>query len=190
MPSVYQLLPRPQDGRVVDTVTGESLDFYDVRTWMERGWGLANRGDASDLEELLPATANEEQRYWVAVDHLRNCLAQAKAFHQALDSPAESPAGTSLHLIVGTSLKTPSVLASDVGNNVVRRQSEEPGDNTTTVRSALGPMQYGNPIISWTTIGEVSANHRKLTSDPDFTTRMLELLMEPRRTTSEDVHFP
>src|SRR6056297_1127833 len=190
MPSVYQLLPRPQDNHVVDATTGESLDLFDVRTWLDRDWGLASRAGASDLKEVLPSIASQEGRYAVAVDHLQKCLAQAKAFHQSLDFPAAPPAGTSLHLMVGSSVKTPSVLEADAGTNRIRLRSKEQGDNTTTVISAIGPLKCEEPAISWTSIDEVSAEHRKLTSDPEFTTRMLELLLDSRRTASPKGHLP
>jgi len=190
MPSVYQLLPHSQEHRVVDAATGEPLDLNDVCTWMDHGWGLAERDNARDLKELLPSIDHEEARYAIAVDHLQKCLAQAKAFHQSLDVPAEPPIGTSLHLIVGTSVKTPSVLEADSGSKTLRLKKMEVGDNTTTVGSAIGPTPEGRPAIAWATIDEVSAEHRKLTSDPEFTARMLELLLDSRRIGSHNEHLP
>jgi len=190
MPSVYQLLPHSQEHRVVDAATGEPLDLNDVCTWMDHGWGLAERDNARDLKELLPSIDHEEARYAIAVDHLQKCLAQAKAFHQSLDVPAEPPIGTSLHLIVGTSVKTPSVLEADSGSKTLRLKKMEVGDNTTTVGSAIGPTPEGRPAIAWATIDEVSAEHRKLTSDPEFTARMLELLLDSRRNGPHNEHLP
>ncbi|WP_413431693.1 esterase/lipase family protein [Crateriforma spongiae] len=189
MPSVYQLLPHSQEHRVLDAATGEPLDLYDVCTWMEHGWGLAGRDNARDLKELLPSIDREEDRYMIAVDHLQKCLAQAKAFHQSLDFPAKPPMGTSLHLIVGTSVKTPSVLEADSGNKNLSLQKSEAGDNTTTVSSAFGPVPSGQPAIAWASIDEVSAEHRKLTSDPEFTARMLALLLDSRRNESHNEHL-
>jgi hypothetical protein len=190
MPSIYQMLPRPDDGRVIDPNTGLPVNFYDEQTWQTRNWGLANRDRSSDLKELLPSIASAEVRATIASNHLKKCLIQAKAFHQAIDRPAEPPAGTTLHLIVGTADKTPSVLYADSRRDRLRAAFTAPGDNTTTVRSAVGPMWCGKPVIAWTTIDGVDAEHREMTSDPRFTETMLDLLLDSRRVASPNVHLP
>jgi len=177
-----------QESRVVDADSGEPVDLYDERTWQQRRWGLARQDGDDELKELLPEMTGREARYHVAMEHLTKCLIQARAFHQAIDFPATPPAGTSLHLIVGTADKTPSVLQAGVGSEHLRVDQSEAGDNTTTVCSAVGPHWQGQPVIQWTSIDQVDTEHRILTSDPVFTAKMLDLLLDSRRVASTNGH--
>jgi len=188
MPSVYQMMPHLQESRIVDAASGELTDLYDERTWQQREWGLARRDGDDELKELLPEVDDREARYRVAMEHLRKCLTQARTFHQSLDFPATPPAGTSLHLFVGTADKTPSILQTSVGSDSLRVAQTEAGDNTTTVCSAIGPHWQGRPVIQWASIQKVDAEHRKLTSDPVFTEKMLDLLLDSRRVALRNGH--
>jgi len=186
MPSIYQLLPRPRHRMVVDAAGEKPVDLYDTQAWQDRGWGLADPDQDTYLQWLLPGEKDPARRRAIALDHLGKCLAQARAFHRALDQPATPPPGTTLHSIAGDAVSTASSLVVDATGGITV-QDTAPGDGTVLRQSVLlderpGSAKPWTPVlrtpIRWNTVTFLFTDHLALTSDPAFTDNVLYLLLE------------
>jgi pimeloyl-ACP methyl ester carboxylesterase len=188
MPSIYQLLPRPRQGRVVEDGSGAACDVYDAAAWERRRWGPFDPREDRTLEWLLPGSNTPADRRRIAGEHLAKCLARARQFHAALDAPAEFPPHLEVHLFVGDAEPTPDVLTVGPGG-VLSVRSVAPGDGTVTRASALMDERVGGEWcpalaspIPWTSVTFIPADHVGLTEHPTFTDQALHLLLErPRR---------
>ncbi|MFK7961474.1 MAG: esterase/lipase family protein, partial [Phycisphaerales bacterium] len=190
MPSIYQLLPRPRQARVVDAATGEPIDVLDVATWQQYGWGLAGSGRELDrtLGWLLPDAASDAQRREIALDHLTKCLARAEQFFRAIDVPASPPAGTELFLFAGDGDDTSSVLAVDPPTGRITVREEAPGDGTVTRASALMDERTGGAWVAglrspidWHRVQFLNEDHLGLTKSVEFSDNLLYLMLEAPR---------
>ncbi len=189
MPSIYQLLPRPRHGCIVDAQTGEPVgDVYDVELWRQRGWGLADPMQDDVLRALLPEVADPDERRRIALDHLGKCLSRAKQVHAALDVPGAPPRGVRLKLVAGDARHTPSVAAMGSGTGSARIVRHSPGDGTVTRSSALlderadgtWTPRLRSPI-AWDDVHFLFTDHLGLTKDPAFTDNVLYVLLEAPR---------
>lgn len=186
-PSIYQLMPRTRHGAVVDRETGERLDIFDVRTWIDNEWGLADPDLDDDLAGLLPDAASPEARRRIALDHLRKSLARAEQFHRAMDRPASPPEGLDIVLIAGDSEDTPKVLEVDTRRGRLREAQSAPGDGIVLRTSALMDERVGRDWtpgllspIDFDQVTFLANNHLGLTRDPNFSNNVLFLLLEQR----------
>jgi hypothetical protein len=186
MPAIYQLLPRARHAAVLDR-DGTPLDPLDPRTWEERGWGLGDPAQDRVLRALLPDVADPAQRRQIALDHQRKCLARARALADALDRPAQPPAGVELHLVAGDAAPTPAVLAAD-GAGRLRVAQRQPGDGTVLRKSALlderGAGSWQRTLrspIAWRRVTFLFTDHLGLTRDPAFADNVLYTLLEEPR---------
>ncbi|MHC4261278.1 MAG: lipase family alpha/beta hydrolase [Planctomycetota bacterium] len=190
MPAVYQLLPRVRHGLVRDRETGEAIDFMDVATWEQYGWGLANPDEDDLLQWLLPEVESAEERRRVALDHLAKCLAKTDQLYRALDAPASPPENTEIYLFAGDGVPTASVLSvSDDGK--VRIAEYAPGDDTVTRDSALMDERVGrawtpglDTPVAWDRIQFINASHIGLTQSTAFADNLLFMLLEQPRITA------
>src|SRR5262249_15061814 len=139
MPSVYQLLPRPRHGPLVDAADRSHRvdDFMDAKLWEQYGWGLASPKQDGVLQQLLPDGSSAADRRRIALDHLTKCLNRARQFHAALDVPASPPPGVDLYLFAGDAVQTASVAAVDTKTGDLKIISTAPGDGTVLRTSAL-----------------------------------------------------
>ncbi|MBX3378464.1 MAG: hypothetical protein KF805_00085 [Phycisphaeraceae bacterium] len=189
MPSIYQLLPRTRQARVIDSQTHETIDLYDAATWEKYNWGLADTRQNQYVQWLLPDVPSPDQRRAIALDQLSKCLARAKQLHEALDRPmGELPAGTRIHLIAGDTHPTPSVLSVDHQTGKLSIAQHAPGDGTVTRSSALMDERTGNAWkprlespITWSSVRFLPGDHIELTSNAPFTDDLLYLLLEAPR---------
>lgn len=182
MPSIYELLPRSRDGKVLGP-DGAPLDLFDPEQWVNRELGLFGPGQDKSLARLLPATTSSNERSVIARDHLEKCLANADQFHRTLDRPAKLPAHTRLYLFAGDATDTTDVVEI-TGPGSLKMKSTALGDGTVTRNSALrstraptGDSPYSSPV-DWTHATFIAADHLGLTSDPTFTDNVLHLLLE------------
>ena len=189
MPSIYQLLPRPRHGALVE---GEDTDhnfqdIYDPALWEKMGWGLANPSQDGVLRELLPDVTDEAARRKIALDHQKKCLDRARLFAAAMDQKATPPAGLSMYLFAGDAVPTDCVAAIDRAHRVrVIRQS--PGDGTVVRSSALLDERVGQTWqprmispISWQQVFFLFSDHLGLTRDAGFSDNVLYVLLEGAR---------
>lgn len=188
MPSIYQLMPRPRHGAVVDGIADAKpvTDWLNADAWECRGWGLAGASDKV-LRWILPEVNDASERHRVAVEHMRKCLNRAERFFAALDAPTETPRGLEIHLFAGDAMQTPERLALDKSGkpHVV---GYSPGDGTVTRSSALmderldGLWRPGlRSPIDWTSVRFLFTDHLGLTRDPAFSDNVLQLLLEAPR---------
>lgn len=189
MPSIYQLLPRSRHRTIVDVSDPEQpLNLYDPEEWIRRNWGLADPSQASVLEALLPDVKDSADRRELAIDHLRKCLQRAEQLSRALDRPAASPAGLSLHLIAGDAEPTASVIAVRGSSKELQVLMHDAGDGVVLRSSALLDERVGRAWtrtlqspIPWDHVTFIFRDHLALTQDPAFTDNILYLLLEKPR---------
>ncbi len=193
MPAIYQLLPRPRHGRVVDAESGEALDVLDPAVWEAYEWGLADPDQDRVLRQLLPDVPSEAERRAIALDHLAKCLARAEQLFAALDVPASPPEGTSIFLVAGDAHETPDVLGARKGADRLEVLSTAPGDNTVARWSALLDERTGAPYvprlrspIGWEGVQFLTSDHIGLTKDPVFVNWILYTLLERPRVEPEE----
>ena len=185
LPSIYQLLPSGPQPCVFDSETDEPLNHYDVETWEQRGWGMLNPDQDHVLQQLLPDINSADQRRAIAKSHVARCLERASNFHQALNFPADPPAGTTLHLFAGDAISTIDTLTSDLAQRTLLPRTELPGDRTVTRKSALADQrtkQSWTPVlqspIKFHDVRFLFDDHFGLTRDAEFTDNALYLLLE------------
>jgi len=184
MPSLYQLMSRSRHGAIRDE-TGTKLDIMDPELWIKMNWGLADSGQDSVLEHLLPDVSDPDERRRIALDHLKKSLARAEQFQQALDVPAEPPEGLKLYLIAGDAAPTGAVITVDTGTGDIEVTQDLPGDGTVPRYSALMDERTGNEWkprlvtpIKWSHVMFLFTDHLGLTKDPAFADNVLFLLLE------------
>lgn len=186
MPAIYQLLPRPRHGALVDAEDeNRRLDVYDPALWRDMNWGLANPEQDSVLQQLLPDIEDSNDRRRIALEHQRKCLLRARQLHQALDVPAAPPPSVTLHLFAGDAIKTPSVVGVNEQTGDIETKHFAAGDDTTTRASAIMDERIGSSVASrlvspirWTSTMFLHTSHRSQISDPIFTDNVLALLLE------------
>lgn len=191
MPAVYQLLPRARHGALRLEGASESaptVDPLDPDTWIQRSWGLADPREDATLAWLLPDAKTKEERRRIALDHLKKCLARARRLHEALDVPAQAPAGTELYLFSGDAMATPAGATCRADGSFLKVRSHEPGDGTVLRSSALGDERVGaawmaelaSPI-HWSGVHFLFTDHLAMTKDPGFVDNVLYRLLEAPR---------
>jgi len=190
LPAIYELLPRPRHGAVVDADhPHRKLDVYDHMLWERMEWGMASPERETTLRYLLPGIKDAEERRRIALDHQRKCLVNARRFHTALDVPARPPDGVELFLLAGDAVPTYSTVHMDMKTGRVRKRETAPGDGTVIRTSALMDERVGQEWtymlrspISWEDVTFLFASHLGMTKDPMFSDNVLYLLLEDPRT--------
>ena len=187
MPAVYTLLPRSRHHPLLDADNQPVDDIYDPALWIKHSWGLANPDQDSVLQMLLPDSADAAQRRQIALDHLKKCLRRARQFTEAMDRPAQTPAGLKYYLVVGDSEDTDKTarINSDSSLTIVEKG---PGDGTVLRSSALLDERLADTQnlrlvspIPWTDVMFLFSSHRNITNDPFFTDNLLYILLEKPR---------
>lgn len=188
MPSVYQLLPRPRHGVVVQDESGRAqpVDFFDPAVWQRMGWGLADPKAGRWLEKVLVDEPDARRRTEIARDHLQKCLVRARQFAAALDSPVHPPPGLELYLFAGDAVSTASRITFAEHGGILRID-HAPGDGTVTRASALMDERLGaqwtrelKSPIHWSQVVFLFKDHLGLTKDPAFSDNVLYILLESR----------
>jgi len=139
-PSIYQLLPRSRHRPVrFEKGDPESVaDLLDPSLWERKGWGLANRDRAGDLETLMPDVRDAGERRAAALAFQRRALERARAFQAALDRrDATPPDGLDLRLVAGDATDTAQQVAASGPSGALRVVAWGPGDGTVLRSSAL-----------------------------------------------------
>jgi len=188
MPAIYQLFPRPRHRFVaLDGDRERPVDILDPATWERMGWGLVDPEQAHVLERLLPDELDASRRLAIARDHLAKCLARARGFFAALDSPQQTPPGLTLSLIAGDAVATAAVIGVQT-DGVIRVAERGPGDGSVLRSSALmDEREDGHwsrtlrTPIPWDDVTFLFTDHIGLTSDPAFTDNVLYQLLEAPR---------
>lgn len=191
MPALYEMLPRNRQRAVVKEgapADAEPIDLYDVNVWVRNGWGLADTAQDRVLRQLLPEAADADERRDIALDHLAKCLRRAKRFNALMDRRAAPPSGTTLFLLAGDAIDTPSRLAISKSDHHTYPVGTAPGDGTVTRASALLDERVGrsdaewrprlDSPIAWKQVTFLFRDHLGLTTDPMFTDNVLFTLLE------------
>lgn len=186
-PSLYQLLPRPRHGAVVDIAHPEKghLNHLDPALWFAMEWGLANPKEQAHLAKIFTDTMSEAQVKTRAEAYLERMLARAKLFFRAMDVPAELPEGLSLFLVIGDAEKTPATLGIDTMAKTSAVVKFGPGDGTVLRTSVFLDERQGgfweprlvSPIKFRQTL-LLGKDHLGMTKDPTFKDNVLFYLLE------------
>jgi hypothetical protein len=187
LPAVYALLPRNRHHPLLDADNQPVEDIYDPALWMKHRWGLADPAQDSVLQMLLPDSADRAHRQQIAVDHLKKCLKRARQFSEAMDIPAQTPAGLKYYLVVGDSEDTDKTARINPDSSLTIVE-QGPGDGTVLRSSALLDERHAEnqnsrlvSPIPWTDVMFLFSSHRDITNDPFFTDNLLYILLEKPR---------
>ncbi len=192
-PSAYQLLPRSRHRAVVwDGDRDRPVDLMDPELWERMGWGLASPEEAGILEMLLPDTETPAERRRIALALQRRMLARAAAFHAALDTPAQTPDGLELYVVVGDAAETGSLVSVSSSDGRVEVIEHGPGDGTVLRSSALldervaeGWTPWLKSPVDWSHVLFLPHDHLGLTRSATFRDNVLYWLLEAPRPTRE-----
>lgn len=186
MPSLYQLLPRARH-RPFEVDDGcEPPDPLDPDAWVRHGWGLVGPTSSAMLAKLLPGIDRPAERQHVALDHLRKCLASARAFQDALDTvPRGQPSHLRMHLFAGDTLPTPATMRLGRNGEAMRVSRYGAGDRIVLRSSALLDERAGRAWqprvrspIHWDGVTFVPGTHLGITHHPVTVDNILYLLLE------------
>lgn len=190
-PAIYQLLPRPRHKAIVwKNNTDEAVDLYDHTLWEKYQWGLAanDKTTTKFLKTVLPKVRTNQERKHIALTLQKNILKRAELFHKAIDSPAKTPDGVDLFLVLGDAEKTNSKIEIDKKTGEFRISDSAPGDGTVLRSSALMDERLGNEWeptlktpIDWTSVLFLFSDHLGLTRDSAFSDNVLYWLLEEPR---------
>lgn len=184
-PSVYQLLPRPRHGVVLEAGPEPvRLDLFDPSVWQRHQWGLADPRQAGVLATLMPDTLDAAERKRVALKFQTRALERARDFAAAIDRPAEKPPGLEFFLVAGDAAPTASRI--EVGpNGVLDVVARAPGDGTVLRSSALLDERVGGvwqarlkTPIDFDSVLFLPDSHLGLTRSPTFRDNILFWLLE------------
>jgi pimeloyl-ACP methyl ester carboxylesterase len=182
-PGMYTMLPRLRHGAVV-LPDGTYLDTLDLETWDRFNWGLLSPQADEALEAMLGIPDRAGRRAAAKV-WLGKMLDRARGLQAALDRPSERPEGFDLHVFLGDSRATPSVLEVDPATGELSLRASEPGDGRVTRRSAVlderTAQHEGRALVSpvpWTSVRPTGGEHFAIIRDTVFLDNLLYLLLE------------
>lgn len=170
-PSLYEILPRPRDARIVWSDDGSAVDLYDVDLWAGFGWGPFDPAWDEHLSWVFPGAIDRDMRLGELRTHVAACLDHARRYHEMMDTPRTFE-GVNVHLFVGTDHPTPGVLEVDRETGALSWRDERPGDGTVSRHSALADGMH-----TWDSVHFVDADHMAITGDTSFIEDALYLLL-------------
>ena len=196
-PSYYEMMPFPQFAAVRREIPGkpeaesiargEAVDLYDLNTWIQYGWGLADPDADEDLQWLLPDVKTAVERRYVALEHLQKCLASAKRIASMLSTPDPKDSDAFQMVFVGDSVQTSSLALVD-GNGNLRVVRYDSGDGKVPAVSARADLRdpdsrggWGPRIespVRWNGIIHVSGAHMGITLSSEFLHNMRFYLVQ------------
>ena len=186
-PSLYQLLPRPRHGAVVDATSqsGKPLDHLDPKLWFSMEWGLANPEGQAHLAEIFEGEMSAPVVKTRAESYLVRMLSRAKRFFKALDVPADKPDHLSIFLVAGDAENTPATLGINVAERTSAILKTAPGDGTVLRSSVFLDERLGGEWVPRLTtpiqfrqVLLLNKDHLGMTKDPTFTDNVLFYLLE------------
>lgn len=170
-PALFEIMPRPRDGRVVWADDGTAVDLYDVSVWERYGWGPFAEAWDGPLSWLFPEALDRAARVASLRAHMQASLDHARRYHALMDAPQAHP-GVDVHLFVGTDHPTPDVLRVDRETGALAWGEPIPGDGTVSRRGALA-----EGVHEWTSVHFVPADHVAITGATPFIEDALYLLL-------------
>lgn len=193
MPAIYQLLPPPGAGALMDA-RGESVDadLHDPETWRRHGWGpFAARRRTRDPETA--ALDPEAHRAFVSAALLR-----ARAVHRALARRPQAPCPARVTVLGGDCLPTlaRAIVSERPGTPPrfeawTRREAHDmfdAGDGRATrasvLASHLADAEHSEHGCGLPEVGQAffgAADHHGIYGEPTFQSMLLRALLRPAR---------
>lgn len=190
--SVPQMFPRVADRPLLDE-EGEpaAVDYFDVATWRENGWGPFDERQERYLHWLFPELGNPDEGRRLLGHFLSSSLHRGRRFIEIMDRPAEPPPWTTVHLFTGDS--EPTLARGRALRQAGRLMLDfeprkppfvEPGDGSVTRRSALADLRpvgrsgWLRASVPWHSAVFVSDRHGGFLRNRVFQDNLLHLLLE------------
>lgn len=171
----YQMLPLTSTRSVIEKGSGKNIDMFDIRNWIKYKWGLADPGQDKYLKIMLPGVKKKSQRYMIALDHLRKCLARAKQFTEAMRIYDLPPKDIAMILFAGDAVKTSRQAEVDPQTGKLTVTKYEAGDGKVLASSARMDEREGRewvPFmqspINWRAVIHLKAAHMGITESYAF----------------------
>lgn len=182
--SYYEMLPDPENRCIVYAGSGDPVDYLNPELWLRYKWGLADPAEDEWLKVLLPGVATKEERYRVALDHLKKNLAKARQFKAAMRVPATRPKGVSAYLFVGDSHLTNSELEVNPETGRVTVAKRSAGDGKIPAmsvrldsRSAENWLPYPVSPVDWTAVYHFPGGHMGIMNSAVFKSNLSYILL-------------
>lgn len=142
-PTYYQMMPPASARMVVDGVTGEPLNIYDIAVWEKYQWGLLDPGQDEVLKILLPNVEKRSERLAIARDHLKKCLDRARQFTETMETPEQPPDSLFMMLILGDAINTAIKAETDPATGKLKITEFDAGDGKVPAISARADTRLG-----------------------------------------------
>ena len=213
MPSVYQMLPPPQEIRFANAA-GEPipLDLYDAATWEHEGLSFFSAAAQERIREASRKTPGGSDMASLNATHrafLARMLSSARRFQQALDAPAAGEESISYHAFgadCNPTLKAAMIVEKDGRHDIhfdedalgeglrakLAKLFYGPGDGTVLMRSLLAipdnpeGSSARDDAMEFETAFFVCAEHGVLPNNPIFQNNLLYLLLRDDATGSAE----
>lgn len=135
MPAMYQLMPRYRHATVLD-YEDRPVDILNALIWKDYDWGLLDPAQDKFIQALVPEVTSREERFDIALEHVRKSLLRAKHVHEALDIPAKAPEHLHIAMFTGDAVNTLENVRVE-NNGDLKDMRRGPGDGQVTRASAL-----------------------------------------------------
>jgi len=185
-PSYYQMMPLPSTKSIFyDNTTNDIVNIFDINTWINLKWGLANSNQNKYLKMLLPELRSKESRKNTALDHLQKVLKRAEQFTETMSQHIDEwPDNITLLLFCGNTIDTNSKASVDSSTGILNVAKYELGDGKVLSSSArmdekMGPdgIPYSTSPIKWDSIIHLNAAHMGITESADFANNLIYHLL-------------
>lgn len=181
----YQMMPLSSTKSIVyDDNSSKAVDIFDLQTWINMKWGLANLEQDKYLKILLPDVPDSSMRRKIALNHLDKCLKRAKQFTETMSQHAKPPGNTSIYLFCGNAVETSSVASVNSVTGEFRITKYESGDGKVLASSARMDERIGSKWtpytrspINWDAVIHIRAAHMGITDSYGFSNNLLYYLL-------------
>ncbi|MCP4177458.1 MAG: hypothetical protein GY756_06810 [bacterium] len=189
-PSYYQMLPFLRTNSVIFSDDGSNVDLFNIQTWKDLKWGLADPNQQKILKILLPKNMSLKEKSATALNHLEKCLKKAKQFTDAMQlQPIDPPDDVAFFLFLGNAVKTSRTAEVNRETGSIKVIKYEAGDGKILTSSALMDEREGqkwSPFlispIKWQAVIHLEAAHRGIMECPTFEDNILfYLLLAPSK---------
>ena len=180
MPSMYELLPRPDISLAVDQ-TGQDIDLMDPKLWQSMNWGILNPNQANILAQIAPSGSTNQEANSLALEIQETLLRKAKLFHSRLDQKSKSPEHLRFYLFAGVGTPTESNVRVNQNEKSISFLNAKSGDGKVLRASAYAiedaMMPDMGPIVEWNNATFFLSNHLNLVKNNDFFVNLYDILM-------------
>ncbi len=194
----YQMMPLSSTKSVIyEDVPDKAVDMFNIKTWIDMKWGLANPEQDKYLKIIMPDISNSAERRNIALDHLEKCLKRAKQFTETMSLHYQNPSNVLICLFCGNAVETSSVASVNSKTGNFRITEYESGDGKVLASSARMDERIGSnwtpymkSPINWDAVIHIRAAHMGITDSYGFANNLIYYLLGmPPKNYSERERF-